>query len=96
MIGACTGALAAYGRAGRAAIRVAGVAWLRPMLATLNMFMRIVDLLDAARLLLPDVDASVTDAAWKQCGGVRLPQNVALVRPCRSALLRIMRLHAGT
>ncbi len=63
-----------------------------PGLCTLDVFMHVVLLLDAARPL-PGMDASVMDAGWKRCKAVRLPQNVAKVRALCRSVRRLLSLY---
>ncbi len=53
--------------------------WRTAAFQTLDMFMYVFLLLDAARRL-PNFDAAVADACWKRCGEVRLFHNIIAVR----------------
>ncbi len=56
-----------------------GVMWLKAAMLTVDVFARVLLLLDAASAL-PELDAAVVNAGWKRCREVRLPQNLAKVR----------------
>lgn len=55
-------------------------AWLRIAYVVLDLFTRVLMLLDAASSL-PDLDATIVDAGWQRCRDVALPQSMAKARP---------------
>ena len=57
--------------------------WLRIAYVVLDVFTRVLMLLDAASSL-PDLDATIVDAGWKRCREVALPQSITKVRPLPS------------
>ena len=75
LIGALAGAMAALLRA-----RPNGAAWMMIAVNTLDLFNNVLILLEAAAEL-SGLNAPVAEAGWKRCGEVRLPQNMAKVRP---------------
>jgi len=54
--------------------------WQEAALLTLDVYWRVLMLLDAARRMMPDVDSPLVDAGWKRCGEARLPQHLVEVR----------------
>ncbi len=75
MIGATAGVLAALQRPAQ---KVADVAWIATASMTLDLSVRLLELLNAARRL-PDANISVIDAGWQRSSKLRLPQNMAKV-----------------
>ena len=81
LIGASAGVLAALQCNAR---QSTDVAWVTTAMMTLDVCVRTLEFLAAARWL-PHADATVADVGWMRCGKLRLPQNLAKVRQCPSA-----------
>jgi len=77
LIGASAGAMAALKRA---ASDTNSAVWLIPAVLVVDVYASVHSMLHSARGL-PSMDPAIPDASWKRSWEVRLPQNMAAVRP---------------